>query len=93
MKRQAQSQWMGHGGIVGLPADRFLGLPSVAALPTAAAVYQGAVVVIKGDSGVADALYVCQKDATDSYVWSALGGGGGASGGADGAFVLMLGGM
>jgi len=44
----------------------------VAALPPATAEYRGAIVRLEGAAGVADATYVCQKQADESYLWQAL---------------------
>jgi hypothetical protein len=46
-----------------------LGSNLVASLPTASAVYQGNMLVVPGATGVADHLYVCLKNASNTYAW------------------------
>lgn len=38
-------------------------------LPTPSVSYRGSSFTLEGASGVADIVYVCVKDATDTYVW------------------------
>jgi hypothetical protein len=49
---------------------RFLGLPD---LPTASEDYRGKAVLVKGEDGVADILYVCEKGIDGTYSWISLG--------------------
>jgi hypothetical protein len=42
---------------------------SVAGLPTASADFRGFLYRVEGGVGVADALYICIKNATDTYEW------------------------
>ncbi|MFF0822032.1 hypothetical protein ACFYUR_16815 [Micromonospora haikouensis] len=42
------------------------------ALPTASSTYRGRMFRLEGATGVADATYVCQKNASDAYVWTAI---------------------
>ena len=43
--------------------------PNTGAEPTCAAGVRGLVHNVEGASGVADALKVCQKDASNNYAW------------------------
>lgn len=57
--------------------------PVVTSLPTPSAAYRKMIYWSLGGAGVKDAIYVCIKDATDSYIWqditTAPTGGGGSS--------------
>lgn len=57
---------LGRGG------DKWLRMADGGALPTASASYRGQIRMVQGGSGVADALYVCVKNAANAYVWQAL---------------------
>ncbi|MNY10874.1 hypothetical protein D3C86_1438740 [compost metagenome] len=46
---------------------------SLSALPTAAAKYRGKIYRVQGGTGVADALYICQKLANETYNWIQIG--------------------
>ncbi|HSX31459.1 MAG TPA: glycosyl hydrolase family 28-related protein, partial [Candidatus Saccharimonadales bacterium] len=46
--------------------------PTVTSLPTASSSYRNAIYRITGGSGVTDGVYICIKDATDTYVWREL---------------------
>lgn len=55
-------------------AGSLVALPRVVStLPTASAGLRGVVIRVEGATGVADGLYLCQKDAANAYVWVALG--------------------
>ena len=41
-------------------------------LPTASSALRGTIWMVQGDSGVADTLHICMKDASDSYIWVTL---------------------
>jgi hypothetical protein len=45
---------------------------AIAALPAASATWRGYLYRVEGGAGVADALYVCEKNAGDAYVWRAI---------------------
>lgn len=47
-------------------------LTQVDALPTADVSLRGQMYLLKGGTGVADTVYVCIKDATETYVWLQL---------------------
>lgn len=49
-----------------------LTLPSVDALPVADETRRGQLILVRGTDGVADAAYLCAKDASDQYVWQPL---------------------
>lgn len=51
---------------------RDFGLPIVITLPEATSALRGVMVLLEGATGVADAVYVCRKDATDTFVWVTL---------------------
>lgn len=53
----------------GAETDGFLRPGAVGALPTASAQYRGQVVRVEGGAGVADALYICEKNAANAYAW------------------------
>lgn len=42
---------------------------TVTSLPTASITYRGMFLRVEGAAGVADGLYICEKDAADTYVW------------------------
>jgi len=44
----------------------------VDSLPPAAEYYRGAIAMVKGGPGVADELYICMKDASDTYTWKKI---------------------
>ncbi len=44
----------------------------VGVLPLASATYRGQFWRVEGGAGVADALYICEKNAVDAYVWRAI---------------------
>lgn len=46
--------------------------PAWDAAPTASSTYRGMTYRVEGAAGVADALYICEKDAADAYAWRAL---------------------
>lgn len=54
--------------------NRQVGVKNVAAgaKPTAADVLRGQLVLEKGGAGVADVIYVCRKNAANTYEWQAL---------------------
>lgn len=56
-------------GVVAIADERFFGVPVVASLPTASAEYRGALVFVKGGTGVADTLKLCRKTTADTYAW------------------------
>lgn len=59
-------------GVIRVADERFLGVPRVTALPTAAAPYRGALARVEGTN---DRLALCQAEG-GAYVWSTVGGGG-----------------
>lgn len=70
VRQLRQSSWLD-------PATATGSLPkvpttSLGTLPTASADYRGRVIMVYGAAGVADAFYVCKKDAADAYSWVAL---------------------
>ncbi|HEU5013944.1 MAG TPA: glycosyl hydrolase family 28-related protein [Roseiflexaceae bacterium] len=52
--------------------DSYIKLGNVAALPTASSVLRGQVIRVEGGAGVADKLYICEKNASDAYAWRQL---------------------
>ena len=45
---------------------------AIDALPAASSAYRGYMYRVEGGAGVADALYICEKNAADAYVWRAI---------------------
>lgn len=68
----------GGGRVAGISADGDLDAKgslkagSVTSLPTASATHRGRILRVEGGTGVADALYVCRKDAAGTYSWVQL---------------------
>lgn len=56
------------GGIT----SAFIHATSVASLPTAGADYRGCLAFVAGGAGVADLVYWCRKNSSDTYEWQAL---------------------
>lgn len=57
----------------GVEMDSYRGrVAAVAALPAASAQHRGVLLRVEGGTGVADALYICEKNAADAYAWRAL---------------------
>ncbi|HEV3050773.1 MAG TPA: hypothetical protein VGX50_10705, partial [Longimicrobium sp.] len=56
----------------GVESDSYLRPGAVAALPTASAQYRGRIIRVEGASGVADALYICEKNVANAYAWRAI---------------------
>lgn len=71
----AEPSWeIPRAGNISLLDDKFLkvGKDSDSSLPTPSADYRGKVIRIEGGSGEADHVYMCLKQADESYVWSQL---------------------
>lgn len=45
---------------------------AVASLPSASSAYRGYTIRVEGGAGVADVLYICEKNAADAYEWRAV---------------------
>lgn len=64
------SGW-GEGGVyTRLSVDG--GVPDVDVLPTASADFRGRMMRVEGGATVADSTSICEKNATDAYVWRAI---------------------
>jgi hypothetical protein len=48
-------------------------------LPTAGPIYRGVYGLVQGGTGVLDVLYICVKNALNTYEWDIVGGGGGST--------------
>lgn len=48
------------------------GYSTGSSLPTPGSTYRGTLFTVTGSSGTADAVYVCLKQADDTYVWKDL---------------------
>jgi len=48
------------------------GVGTVATLPTADVAHRGHFLRVEGASGVKDVLYICEKNTSDAYVWTAI---------------------
>jgi len=56
--------------VLGRDAASFV--PVVTALPESGEAQYGRLVILAGDTGVADAVYVCRRDDTGAYIWVVL---------------------
>lgn len=57
------------GTIVAWRFEKYMQVGKVSALPTASADYRGMMIRVEGGAGVADAVYICVKNAADAYEW------------------------
>lgn len=56
-------------GGLGVRLNTGLAAGTVTSLPAASSTYRGMFLRVEGAAGVADALYICEKNAADAYVW------------------------
>lgn len=76
----AVHKWAASGGgrVAGINSNGDLDLKgsakvgTVTSLPTPSATHRGRMLRVEGGTGVADALYVCQKDAAGTYSWAQI---------------------
>jgi len=50
----------------------YLSVPIVDALPTASAEYAGTLLYWRRASGTEESVFICRKQADDSYIWKSL---------------------
>ncbi|HSX36409.1 MAG TPA: glycosyl hydrolase family 28-related protein [Patescibacteria group bacterium] len=71
------------GSVTQIARDGFF--PPIAVLPGASASYRHAIYRVDGGAGIADGIYVCTKDASNTYAWHEIttgnAGGGGSTNG------------
>jgi len=56
--------WLGY-----FRADGGINIRDIVTLPSASVSLRGVIYRVQGGTGVSDHVYICQKDATDTYVW------------------------